>query len=125
MMGTFATQATKYFSVFGYESTGIFTVILSCIVLSIYGDWGTVVTLSWRVVSEPIIAQVIVFAAQLFFAYRCYTLYNRNKLILCGLIVGMLASVVMFTIVGVAMLRGLYIIHLNRLFTILGLCINI
>ncbi|KAG9021479.1 hypothetical protein FS837_007227, partial [Tulasnella sp. UAMH 9824] len=34
MMGNFATQATKYFSEFGYESAGIFAIVFSCIILS-------------------------------------------------------------------------------------------
>ncbi|KAG8940455.1 hypothetical protein FRC04_005246 [Tulasnella sp. 424] len=142
MMGIFATQASRYFSAFGYESGGIFTVLMSCIVLSIlqwilvllaawdwfvahYGDWGTVVYISWPVWSEPIVAQVTVFVAQLFFAYRCYTLYRRNKFIFYGLILAMLASVVMFTMVGVALAIDSYNLRLNRQFTIPALCLNL
>lgn len=34
LQGNFATQATEYFSEFGYESTGLFAIVLSCIILS-------------------------------------------------------------------------------------------
>ncbi|KIO33301.1 hypothetical protein M407DRAFT_4061 [Tulasnella calospora MUT 4182] len=35
MLGIMVTQATKYFSAFGYESRRIFTIVISCIILSI------------------------------------------------------------------------------------------
>ncbi|KAG8975692.1 hypothetical protein FRC05_005210 [Tulasnella sp. 425] len=142
MMGILLIQAWRYFTAFGYESLGIFTLVVTCIVLSIaqwivieleawdwfvahYGDWSTVVQVSWRVWSEPIIAQLLVFVAQIFFAHRCYALYHRSKLIFAGLILAMLASLAMFTIAGVALAIDPYNFDLDRQFTIPALCINL
>lgn len=142
MMGILTIQAWRYFATFGYESRGIFVLVVTCIVLSVaqwvvvelvawdwfvahYGDWRVVVEVPWQVWSEPIIAQLTAFVAQLFFAHRCYTLYRRSKLIFTGLILTMLASVAMFTMVGVALAIDPYNFKLDKQFTIPAVCINL
>ncbi|KAG9015976.1 hypothetical protein FRB90_003987 [Tulasnella sp. 427] len=67
-----------------------------------YGAWEIWASAPWQAWTSPIINQVIIAVAQLFFAHRCYTLYGRSKLILGGLILGMLAAVALFTVVGLA-----------------------
>ncbi|KAG8925545.1 hypothetical protein FRC01_010018 [Tulasnella sp. 417] len=83
MMGILAIQVIRYFSTFGYESPGFFSVVVACVVLSMLFS-----SVPWQAWSSPIINQVSAMVAQLFFAYRCYTLYGRNKLIFGGLLIG-------------------------------------
>ncbi|KIO28594.1 hypothetical protein M407DRAFT_22178 [Tulasnella calospora MUT 4182] len=101
MMGVLATQITKYFSTFGYESPRLFWLVVSCVVLVVaewvallsiewngYGDWSRFLQTSRQTLALPITTWLTVFAAQLFFASRCYTLYGRNKLIFGALLFG-------------------------------------
>lgn len=142
MMGILAIQTMRYFSTFGYESPGIFTLVVACVILSLvqwviivqgcwdwfvvhYGAWEVFVFAPWQSWTSPMINQIIVAVAQLFFAHRCYTLYGRNKLIYGGLIVGMLAAVGLFTVVS--MFVALDSQDFNRIsrWTIPALCVNL
>ncbi|KAG8930595.1 hypothetical protein FRC01_002549 [Tulasnella sp. 417] len=66
-----------------------------------FGDYRAFAEVPWQAWTIPITGQVTVFTAQLFFAHRCYTIYNHNKFVFAGLLFGMLASLALFTLVGV------------------------
>lgn len=142
MMGILAIQVIRYFSAFGYESPALFALVVACVIMILaqwiivvqgcwdwfvvhYGTWELFVTAPWQAWSSPIINQVNVAVAQLFFAHRCYTLNGRNKLVLGGLIVGMLAAVALFTVVGVTIAVDPYNFTLVRQWTIPALCVNL
>ncbi|KIO33298.1 hypothetical protein M407DRAFT_17853 [Tulasnella calospora MUT 4182] len=142
MMGAITSQSTQYFSTFGVESRGLFTIVVLCIALVLtqwivtlqiswewfvtrFGDYRAYAEVPWQVWTIPIIGQVAVFTAQLFFAHRCYTLYRRNKLILCGLLFGMLASLALFTVVGVVVATDPFNAQLGKEFTIPAVCVNL
>ncbi|KIO33286.1 hypothetical protein M407DRAFT_17845 [Tulasnella calospora MUT 4182] len=137
MMGILAIQVIRYFSTFGYESPGLFAVVVACVVMSL-AQWIIVVQVCWnwfvlqlfavppwQAWSSPIIKQTTVAVAQLFFAYRCYTLYGRNKMVLGTLIVGMLAAVALFTVAGVAISIDPYNFNLISQWTTPALCVNL
>ncbi|KAG8975687.1 hypothetical protein FRC05_005205 [Tulasnella sp. 425] len=103
MAGIVTSQATRYFSTFGFESRGLFTVVVLSILLMLtqwiailnvswvwfvarFGDYRAFAEVPWEAWLTPIIGQVTAFVSQLFFARRCYTLYHRNKLIFGGLL---------------------------------------
>lgn len=142
MMGVITAQSTRYFSTFGFESRGLFTiVVLSISLLSTqwivlvhvswkwfvtrFGDYRAFAEVPWQAWTIPIIGQVTVFTAQLFFARRCYTLYSRNKLIFAGLLFGMLASLALFTMVGVFVATNPFDFLLGRKLITSAFCVNL
>lgn len=109
MLAVLTIQAMNYFSTFGFESLWLFTLVVSCILLSIgewltivsalwdwcvqnYGDWRRLAVVPWQMVALPLTMWLIVFTSQLFFASRCYTLYGRSKLVFGTLFLGMIAG---------------------------------
>lgn len=142
MIGLLVVQVIRYFSTFGYESLGLFAVVVACVIMALtqwiivvqgcwnwfvinYGTWEVFAIAPWQVWSSPIINQITVAVAQLFFAYRCYTLYGRNKMVLGGLIVGMLAAVALFTVVGISIAVDPYNFTFIKQFNISALCVNL
>ncbi|KAG8960356.1 hypothetical protein FRC00_000550 [Tulasnella sp. 408] len=96
MMGILTGQVIKYFSTFGYESLRLFLLVISCVILSIYGNWRRFAMVPWESAALPVITWVTVFTSQLFFASRCYTLYGRSKLVFGILLLGMTACLGIF-----------------------------
>lgn len=47
MMGILATQATRYFSTFGYESPRLFYLVVSCIIL-VVAEWIALLIIEWN-----------------------------------------------------------------------------
>ncbi|KAG9042465.1 hypothetical protein FS837_010832 [Tulasnella sp. UAMH 9824] len=139
MMGIITAQAARYFSTFGFESRGLFTVVVLCIALVFiaveadyeayrtgrFGDFSAYAEVPWQAWTIPIIGQVTVFTAQLFFAHRCYTLYRYKKLVFAGILFGMLSSLALFTAVGVAMGKDPYNSQLGKELMIPAVCINL
>ncbi|KIO33297.1 hypothetical protein M407DRAFT_198801 [Tulasnella calospora MUT 4182] len=142
MMGVITSQSTRYFSTFGFESRGLFTIVVLCIALVLtqwivlvhvswewfvarFGDYRAFAEVPWQAWIIPIIGQLSVFTAQLFFAHRCYTLYRRNKLIFAGLLFGMLASLALFTVVGVVVATDPFNFQRGRELTIPAICVNL
>ncbi|KAG8940448.1 hypothetical protein FRC04_005239 [Tulasnella sp. 424] len=74
--------------------------------VSHYGDWERAGSIPWQSPVLQLVSRLTAFTSQLFFAYRCYLLYNRNKLILAGLMLGMSTSLALFGIVAIAIAAG-------------------
>lgn len=142
MAGVVTAQSTRYFSTFGFESRGLFTVVVLSISLMLtqwvaimhvswvwfvarFGDYRAFAEVPWEVWLTPIIGQVTAFISQLFFTHRCYTLYHRNKLIFGGLLFGMLTSLALFIMVGVVVATDPFNIELGRNLTIPACCVNL
>ncbi|KAG8947225.1 hypothetical protein FRC04_010948 [Tulasnella sp. 424] len=142
MAGIVTSQATRYFSTFGFESRGLFTVVVLSILLMLtqwiailnvswvwfvarFGDYRAFAEVPWEAWLTPIIGQVTAFISQLFFAHRCYTLYHRNKLIFGGLLFGMFTSLALFIMVGVVVATDPFNIVLGRSLTIPACCVNL
>lgn len=141
LMGILTVQATRYFSTYGIESWGLFTLVVLAVTLAIvqwsvvisagwdwfvayYGDWGMIFSVPWQSCATPIIHSLVLFVSQLFFAHRCYTLYGRSKLIFGGILLGMLATVAMYTMIGVILTFDPFNFELVRSFAIPAPCIS-
>ncbi|KAG9003394.1 hypothetical protein FRB90_011188 [Tulasnella sp. 427] len=57
-----------------------------------FGDWGRFAAVPWQSSASPVLSWTIVFITQLFWASRCYILYNRSKFLFGCLLVGMIAT---------------------------------
>ncbi|KIO33299.1 hypothetical protein M407DRAFT_17854 [Tulasnella calospora MUT 4182] len=142
MMGVLLSQFIRYFSSFGFESTGRFALVVTCMVLSLldwaiilsaewdwfaahYGDVRRFVVIPWQCWIGPPIGQLTVFTSQLFFAHRCYKLYDRNKFVYAGILTSMLASLGMFGVVAASVAIDPYNFPLVRNFTVPALLINL
>lgn len=134
-MGILTTQTTRYFSTYGIESWGLFTLVVLSMTLAVaqwsvvisagwdwfvahYGDWGMIFSVPWQSWVTPIIHSLALFVSQLFFAHRCYTLYGRSKLVFGGILLGMLATVAMYTMVGALLTFDPYNFELIKCFAI-------
>ncbi|KAG8975677.1 hypothetical protein FRC05_005195 [Tulasnella sp. 425] len=142
MMGVITNQVTKYFSTFGYESTRLFLLVVSCILLTIgqwlvillaewdwsvanYGDWSRFAVIPWEASALTVITWLTVFTTQLFFALRCYTLYGRSKLVLGALLFGMTACLGIFTFFGAMIAIDPFNFPALHKIAINGLCVNV
>ncbi|KAG8902246.1 hypothetical protein FRB99_004704 [Tulasnella sp. 403] len=141
-LGVLSSQSFTYFMSYPHDSPWFKRLVIACIVLSIlqwtvvfieawhwfvdyYGDWTRVVQVPWTVWMEPIIAQLTVFCAQLFFAYRCFILTGRNRVLLILLVAAMTTTVALFTLVGVSLAIDPYNLDLDQKFTIPALAVNL
>ncbi|KAG8997612.1 hypothetical protein FRB90_012449 [Tulasnella sp. 427] len=117
MMGVMLIQVTRYFSAFGFESPGRFALIMVSVSLFLvdwsitvsvewvwfaahYGDVRRFVSVPWQVWLGPPIGQLTAFTSQIFFARRCYKLYDGNIFLLLGLFAGMLSSLVLTSLLA-------------------------
>ncbi|KAG8930596.1 hypothetical protein FRC01_002550 [Tulasnella sp. 417] len=142
MMGVLLSQFVRYFSAFGYESIGRFALVLTCLVLSLidwaiilsaewdwfaahYGDVRRFVVIPWQCWIGPPIGQLTVFTSQLFFAHRCYKLYDRNIFVYASILTAMMASLGMFGVVAASVAIDPYNFPLVRKFTVPALLINL
>ncbi|KAG9020878.1 hypothetical protein FS837_007784, partial [Tulasnella sp. UAMH 9824] len=142
MMGILAIQVIRYFSTFGYESPVLFALVVACVTMGLaqwiivvqgcwtwfvshYGVWELFAVPPWQAWTSPIMNQATVAVAQLFFAHRCYTLYGRNKMVLGGLITGMLTAVALFTLTGITISVDPYNFSLISRWTTPALCVNL
>ncbi|KAG8982981.1 hypothetical protein FRB90_006396, partial [Tulasnella sp. 427] len=113
MMGVLMIQFVRYFSAFGFESPGRFALVMVSMILFLsdwsimmsvewdwfaahYGDVRRFASIPWQVWLEPPIGQLTAFTSQIFFAHRCYKLYDRNIFLFLGLLAGMLSSLILF-----------------------------
>ncbi|KAG8947223.1 hypothetical protein FRC04_010946 [Tulasnella sp. 424] len=89
-----------------------------------FGPWRFAV-IPWQAWLGPPIGQLTVFTSQLFFAHRCYKLYDRNIFVLVGILTGMLGSLGMFGFVSACIAIDPYNIPLVKKFMIPALTINL
>ncbi|KIO33300.1 hypothetical protein M407DRAFT_17855 [Tulasnella calospora MUT 4182] len=142
MMGILLVQFVRYFSAFGYESKGRFALVVACMVLFIadwaimmsaewdwfaehYGDVRRFVLIPWQCWIGPPIGQLTVFTSQIFFAHRCYKLYDRNIFVLVGILTGMAVSLGMFILVAFCIAVDPYNFALVKKFMVPALTVNL
>lgn len=142
MMGVLTNQVTKYFSTFGYESTRLFLLVVSCILLSVgqwlvimlaewdwsvanYGDWRRFAMVPWESSALTVITWLTVFTSQLFFASRCYTLYGHSKLVFGALLFAMTVCLGIFLLSGAMIAMEPFNFPTLHKIAINGLCVNV
>ncbi|KAG8930597.1 hypothetical protein FRC01_002551 [Tulasnella sp. 417] len=142
MMGILLIQFVRYFSAFGYESKGRFALVVACMILFM-ADWGIMMSAEWDWFAEhygdvrrfvmipwqcwigPPVGQLTVFTSQIFFAHRCYKLYDRNIFVLIGILAGMATSLGMFILVAFCIAVDPYNFGLVKKFMIPALTVNL
>ncbi|KAG8940900.1 hypothetical protein FRC04_004883 [Tulasnella sp. 424] len=72
-----------------------------------------------------VVSRLTAFTSQLFFAYRCYLLYNRSKLVLGGLLLGMSTTLALFGVIGGALATAPFTSYLPKTLIIPALTINL
>ncbi|KAG9015970.1 hypothetical protein FRB90_003981 [Tulasnella sp. 427] len=142
LKGIISSQAIRYFSIWGFESKELFAVVVVSLVLILmqwiilihvswiwfvveFGNYRAFAEVLWQAWFAPVLGQITLFTAQLFFTYRCYTLYHRNKLVVSGILFGMLASLTLFIMVGVTLATDSSNYVLERNLTIPACCLNL
>ncbi|KAG8951813.1 hypothetical protein FRC04_005505 [Tulasnella sp. 424] len=116
-MGLLWTQVVNYYRWFPNDSKWIKSLVavvtlISCVkffqscyttwdkFIIGFGDWVHVVDVGWEIYMIPVFGQALSFCAQLFFAWRCFTLMGRNWYILTSLLISITASFAMAIVVG-------------------------
>ncbi|KAG8975691.1 hypothetical protein FRC05_005209 [Tulasnella sp. 425] len=52
-----------------------------------YGDWSRFALVPWEIPALEVLTRLTVFVAQIFFAQRCYALYNRSRVVFTGVMI--------------------------------------
>lgn len=142
MLGILAVQSARYFSVFGYEGLRMFTLVVSCILLSLaqwvliiqasldwfayhFGNWERFSSVPWESPALQLVSRLTSVVAQLFFVHRCYLLYNRNKLVFTGLVLGLVTTLALFGVIGVAIATNPLATPLPKVFLTPALSVNL
>ncbi|KAG9042462.1 hypothetical protein FS837_010829 [Tulasnella sp. UAMH 9824] len=89
-----------------------------------YGPWRFVM-IPWQCWIGPPVGQLTVFTSQIFFAHRCYKLYDRNIFVLVGILTGMATSLGMFILVAYCIAVDPYNFALVKKFMIPALTVNL
>ncbi|KAG9043177.1 hypothetical protein FS837_009929 [Tulasnella sp. UAMH 9824] len=66
-----------------------------------FGDWINIFRVNWYSYTVPVMSQALVFFAQLFFAWRCFTLTGRNKYLLFSLLTSIFTALVLSILVSI------------------------
>ncbi|KAG9043175.1 hypothetical protein FS837_009927 [Tulasnella sp. UAMH 9824] len=117
-IGFLWTQVSTYYRLFPKDSKWtkslvVIVCLLSCLKLCQtcyitwekfvdgFGDWINIVRVNWDLYTVPVMSQALVFFAQLFFTWRCFTLTGRNKYLLFSLLASIFTALVLSILVSV------------------------
>ncbi|KAG8957927.1 hypothetical protein FRC03_009685 [Tulasnella sp. 419] len=140
--GVMLFQAQTYFKLFPNDARWIkylviIVVILSCLktfqgfmliwtqMVARAGDWRTVAGGTWWIWIEPTASQLLSFAAEAFFVYRCFRLTNKNYFVLGGLVLAMVGVFITTIFLSIRLKLDPYYVPLMRTLAIPALSTNL